>query len=142
LFPDERQRVIAEARKWLGTPWHHNARVLGAGVDCAQLLVAVYHAAGLIPDIDAGEYAPDWALHRSEERFLAMVSKYAVPVDEGVPGDVVMYRVGRAFSHGGIVVDERTIIHACRERREVCIDDVDAGLFNGRKVRFYSVRVD
>ena len=46
---DLRQRIVEEARSWLGTPYHHQAMVKGAGVDCAMILVAVYRAVGLIP---------------------------------------------------------------------------------------------
>src|SRR5690349_11447583 len=40
--PPWRARLLDEARTWLLTPWHHNARVRGAGVDCGQLLIACY----------------------------------------------------------------------------------------------------
>lgn len=43
-----RLAVIESAKAWLGTPWHHMARVRGAGVDCAQLLMATYSDAGVI----------------------------------------------------------------------------------------------
>jgi cell wall-associated NlpC family hydrolase len=31
-----RAAVVAEARSWLGTPFHHQGRVKAAGVDCAM----------------------------------------------------------------------------------------------------------
>lgn len=37
----ERIEITNEGRKWVGTPYQHQARVLGAGVDCVQLLLAV-----------------------------------------------------------------------------------------------------
>ena len=45
---DLRAAVCSEARRWIGTPWHHRQRALGAGVDCAHLLIAVYAACGLL----------------------------------------------------------------------------------------------
>ena len=30
----ERERLIAEAKEWLGTPYHTGGRVKGAGCDC------------------------------------------------------------------------------------------------------------
>ena len=36
-----RAAVVAEAIAWLGTPYHHRARIKGVGVDCAQLALGV-----------------------------------------------------------------------------------------------------
>lgn len=35
------RKIVAEARKWIGTPFHHQARVIGVGVDCAGVLIGV-----------------------------------------------------------------------------------------------------
>jgi cell wall-associated NlpC family hydrolase len=39
---DTRARVVALARTWLGTPYHHQASLRGAGADCLGLLRGVY----------------------------------------------------------------------------------------------------
>ena len=44
----QRAAVVAAARSWIGTPYHHAADVKGVGVDCAMLLVRVYSDLGLI----------------------------------------------------------------------------------------------
>ena len=33
--------VVRMARTWLGTPYHHQGRVKGAGVDCGGLVIGV-----------------------------------------------------------------------------------------------------
>jgi len=38
------QSLIDEARTWLGTPYHHQPRVKGVGVDCAML--TMHHWSG------------------------------------------------------------------------------------------------
>ena len=50
----ERVAVVAAARSWLGTPYHHAADVKGrkGGVDCAMLLVRVYCDLGLVEPFD------------------------------------------------------------------------------------------
>lgn len=112
----QRATVAAEARRWLGTPYHHAARVRGAGVDCAQLLAAVYGDAGVIPPsalataaAGLSGYAPDWYLHQADDRFLDVLRRFAVPVAPPAtrlaPGDIVVFRFGRAVAHSGIVVD-------------------------------------
>ncbi len=108
-----RQAVVAEAELWLGTPWHHNARVCGAGVDCANLPLACYHAAGLIPELRP-HYDQQWHLHRDEERFLDVVRQHAreIEADAAGLGDLLVWKFGRTFSHGGIVSGAGEAIHA------------------------------
>ena len=38
---ENRLRIILEAMDWVGTPYHHQARVKKVGVDCAQLVAGV-----------------------------------------------------------------------------------------------------
>jgi len=112
-----RQTVAAEAAAWLGTPFHHHARIKGVGVDCAQLLIAVYAACGLVPDFDPGQYPTDWHLHETEERFLAHLLPYAAPIKHEpgqayAVGDVYLWRFGRTYSHGSIAVSPTQVVHA------------------------------
>ena len=65
-----REAVIREAESWIGTPFHHAARIKGAGVDCLMLLAEIYERAGVVPHIDPPFYVPDWHLHRDAERYL------------------------------------------------------------------------
>lgn len=106
--------IETEARKWLGTPYHHQARIRGAGVDCIMLLCEVYHACGLIPYEDPRPYPMDWHLNRSEEMYLGGIEKYGVKVETPQKGDIALYQFGRTISHGAIVLDWPTIIHSYR----------------------------
>ena len=75
MTPDQRAAVVAAARGWLQTPFHHGACVRGVGVDCLQLLIGVYGGLGLIPAIDPGPYPWDWHMHKDEERYLNGVAQ-------------------------------------------------------------------
>lgn len=86
--------------------------VKGVGVDCSMLLVAVYHAGGLIPDVEPRPYPPDWHLHRSEEKYLGWLQQLGHEVAEPEVGDVVVWRFGRCFAHGGIYIGGGEIVHA------------------------------
>ncbi len=119
----ERARVVAQARRWIGTPYHPAADVLGAGVDCGMLIVRVFVDTGLVPPFDPRPYPPDWHLHRSEERYLGFVLDHAgeVPFAEAAAGDVIVFRYGRCHAHGGIVTgaDPLTLVHAFSPARAV-----------------------
>jgi cell wall-associated NlpC family hydrolase len=105
-----RAAVVAEARSWIKTPWHHMAAAKGAGVDCAMLLARVYIGVGLVPEFDPRPYPPDWYLHRSEERFMGILLAHSRQVEKPEVGDVMLLRVGRCFSHGAIVTKTEPLI--------------------------------
>jgi NlpC/P60 family putative phage cell wall peptidase len=135
------ESVLAEARSWIGTPWHHAGRVKGAAVDCAMLLAEVYERCGLIPHIEPAHYPPDWALHRSEELFLGWVERFARRVEgEPQPADVVLYKFGRCASHAGIVLEwPGAIIHAYMPLRAVTVTGAFDGDLCGRYVGAWRV---
>jgi cell wall-associated NlpC family hydrolase len=123
-----RARVVAEARAWLGTPYHHAADVKGpqGGVDCAMLLVRVYCDLGLVEPFDPRPYTRDWFLHRNEERYLGFLLARSREVREPGLGDIMLFRVGRCFAHGGIVsrLEPLSIIHAFSEVGRVVEDGI------------------
>ena len=121
-----REAVVAEALGWLGTPYAHRQRLKGVGVDCAQFPLAVYAAAGAIPPTEVGAYAPQWHLHRSEELYLGWVLRLGreIAPEAARPGDFLLWRYGRTFSHGAILLDASRVIHA-RRGLGVVIDGAD-----------------
>jgi len=131
-----REHVLEVAKLWLKTPYHHRAMVRGAGVDCAMFLLAVYNEAGVVPVMDVEDYPPDFMLHRDDERLLSYVEKHAFEIETPLPGDAVLYRVGRSFAHGGIVVDWPLIIHS-RVGVGVVYEEGDMGKLSARPRRFW-----
>jgi len=109
---DWRERVVAEARSWIKTPYHHLADVKGVGVDCAMLTWRVFSDLGYIDVPDPRPYPPHWHLHRSEEKYLLNFETWAFPVDEPQPGDIALFRFGRTVSHSGIVTSPTTMVHS------------------------------
>jgi NlpC/P60 family putative phage cell wall peptidase len=134
---DMRLTVIAEAESWLGTPYHHMARLKGVGCDCLTLLVAVYHAAGVIPAIEIPYYPPDWHLHRSSERYMEGLLAHASEVETPDPGDVALFKFGRCFAHGTIVTQWPRLIHAWNGSG-VVRGEAHQPLFAGRAMRFFT----
>lgn len=127
----QRAAVVAAARSWLGTPYHHAADVKGrnGGVDCAMLLVRVYCDVGLVEPFDPRPYTRDWFLHRDEEKYLGFLFDRARQVREPGLGDTIVFRIGRLFAHAGIVsrLDPLAIIHAFAPARFVIEEFVMSG---------------
>jgi len=114
---DQRMAVVAIAKTWLGTPYRSGAarRGVGGGVDCANLPAEIYPEAGVIPKFEVEHYPPDWHLHRGTERYMAKVMHFSKELPEGElpqPGDLVVWKFGRCFSHGAIVIEWPRCIHA------------------------------
>ena len=134
---DLRQRIVEEARSWLGTPYHHQAMVKGAGVDCAMILVAVYRAVGLIPaGFDPRPYPQDWHLHSDAERYLGNITRFCREVETPQVGGIAVWRFGRTFSHGGICIGGNQVIHSY-VGRGVVLDDMGQAELSGRGVRYF-----
>jgi NlpC/P60 family putative phage cell wall peptidase len=141
-----RRQVIAAAQSWLGTPYHHMGRLKGVGCDCLTLLAAVYHEVGIVPAIEIPFYPPDWHLHRSAERYLEGLLEYAREVDPieipgsspgTEPGNIAVFRFGRCFAHGAIVISWPRVIHAWNGLGVVCGDATKPCLAD-RAVRFFN----
>ena len=136
-----REAIVAEARRWIGTPWHHGAEVRGAGVDCARLVKAAYVGAGVRPDFGVEDYPIDFMLHADAERLVETIETHGGRlVEVPKPGDVAVWRFGRSFSHAGIVVEwPARVVHAFRPWGGVVESPGDADKLSGREVRFYSL---
>lgn len=127
---EERTRVVAAARSWLGTPYHEHACVKGAGADCAMMPKAAFEEA-LGIKIDFQPYSSQWFLHRSEELYVNKILEHAHEIDEAQakPGDMVVYKIGRCYAHGGIIVlpGWPRIVHAYKNVRSVIESDGSVG---------------
>ena len=115
-----RQRALAEARAWLGTPYRHQASARGEGADCLGLVRGVWRAvAGPEPEAPPA-YSPDWAERGGEEALLDAARRWLVetPVSAAEPGDVLLFRMSPAapVKHCGVLSatgdPEPRLIHA------------------------------
>jgi cell wall-associated NlpC family hydrolase len=134
---------LAEARSFLGTPYHHKGRVKGVGVDCGGLLYEVYSKFFPLKPYPA-QYAMDWALHRGDELYLDWIAEYVEPASSPVPGGLVVFRLGRCFAHGGIVTDRGRVIHAWGSQQRGSVIESPMSFFveNGRprQRRYFALR--
>jgi len=121
---DPRPSVLAEARRWIGTPYHHQASTLGAGCDCVGLIRGVWRAIyGAEPEA-LPPYTADWGDTTSRETVLEVARRHLhpLPVRLAGPGDVVVFRIrdGRIAKHAGILSDNDMFIHSWDGAKVVC----------------------
>lgn len=114
-----RTEIAAAARRWIGTPYRHQASVCGAGTDCLGLVRGVWR------DVLGGEpeavpaYSMDWSEPQGEERMWAAACRHLreKPLGGVEIGDVILFRMraGSVAKHVGIVSaaqPAQTFIHA------------------------------
>src|SRR3712207_1849739 len=86
--------IAAEARSWIGTPYHHQASLKGVGCDCLGLLRGVWRAVmGREPELPP-PYSPDWAEAGGADTLVEAARRHLIEVEDGKfePGDVLLFR--------------------------------------------------
>jgi len=111
-----RKIILAETRRWIGTPYRHQASLESVGADCLGLVRGVWRGViGTEPE-KAPPYTPDWAETRGEETLLAAARRWLreIPAGEAREGDVLLFRMalGAPAKHAAIMSCEDRIIHA------------------------------
>ena len=128
--------IVRLARRWIGTPYVHQANVKGAGCDCLGLLRGVWRELHGDDAEVPPAYSPDWAEATGRDTLYRALLRHMTEIEPGAlsPGDVALFRMGNIgpAKHCGIVADlvlpsepdaypeERrllTLIHARQGRR-------------------------
>lgn len=131
------EAIVAEARRWIGTPYHHQASARGAGCDCAGLVLGVWRAViGPWPE-ELPPYTPDWAEASGEELVRDMARRHMAEIGLAAarPGDVLVFRMLRHGSakHCAILSGPDGRVPFRSEDRNGCPTMIHA--FSGHKVR-------
>ena len=110
-----RPAIVAAARSWLGTPFHHQGRVKGVGVDCAGLILGVAAELGIVlGDLKGYGRQPD-----GEELLLTCRRQgHEIAPRAALPGDVYLIALQGRPQHLAFATD-RGIIHALAQQRRV-----------------------
>lgn len=134
--------LIAYAHECDGTPFKHQGRVKGRGMDCAGLLAYCLGKAGL-PYIDENGYSRNPFDGTLERALDAQPAMGRIPVEEMAPGDVLLMRVTKSPQHigihAGIIDGHPFIVHASEMHGGVVTHRLD-GDWGGRVMRVYRVR--
>jgi len=121
--------VLAAARSMIDTPFHHQGRQPGVGLDCAGLIVCAFAAVGIEVRDRAGYSRQPFPGNMS-----AALSENAELVrGELQPADVLWLRFDEP-QHLAFLTDRGTIIHALYTRGAVCEHRFAAAWRHGRLV--------
>jgi NlpC/P60 family putative phage cell wall peptidase len=98
--------VVAEARRWIGTPYGHQSACLGAGADCLGLLRGVWRALyGDEPEA-LPPYSRDWDEPQGQEQLWQAATRHLTTktLDQAAVGDVLLFRMrqGAVAKHLGL----------------------------------------
>jgi NlpC/P60 family putative phage cell wall peptidase len=132
-----RDEFIAEARTWIGTPYHHQARVKGVGVDCVGLVIC---ALGLD---EAALRLPAYSRQGSGTLLRSLLERHCdeIQIAEARPGSLY----GMRFKHTGpehhlAIVTDRGILHAWEGATSVYEHAVQRHWREGRILSAWNVR--
>ena len=137
----------------MGTRFHPNGRVKGAGVSCQTLVGLTLRACGVrMSDDEIADGPMDWHTDGSPietgfdiicaDRFDSILGTAVRDGAEGctavshplMAGDVVGFCVGRSIKHCGIMIDAHMFAHVLRHSK-VCILDINDAAWISRLTR-------
>ena len=104
--------VAACARGYIGTPFHHQGRLKGGGIDCAGLIICVAHELNISSfDIQSYTRTPNPRV------YLSVLNDNLDEDTTGVfvPGQVLSFAFARYQQHLGITVTSTTMVHAIEQ---------------------------
>lgn len=123
--------IIDHARAWIGTPFRHQGRRRGVGVDCIGVIISVAHELG-ITNYDRTNYG-----RRAHDRELEWALDWLFPRLDGkpVPGAILLFQFAAFPQHVGIMTDYG-FVHAHGSVKR-CVEIPFAAKWRSRFVRAY-----
>ena len=142
--PDAAAKLREEVATWIGTPFVPFNNAKQVGVDCVQLAAQLMVACGVIEGYDFGRYSLDFAAHTGRElitEWLGANSRF-LWLGKVTPqvGDVVVFSVGRAIGHVGVMVDGSDFVHSI-QGRTVRVSQLDDSTWGTRVAGFWRARL-
>src|SRR4051794_7283435 len=102
-----RAEIVAAARRWIGTPYAHQASCLGAGCDCLGLIRGVWREV-VGPEPEALKpYAEHWHGLTNKELLYGALKRHFTQIEPAAAqaGDVLLFRMTSSgpMQHAGII---------------------------------------
>lgn len=99
-----RSEVVAEARTWLGTPFHHQGRIKGVAADCAGVIEGVARHFGFVT---VGQIPANYS-HQPDGGTMRKVLRETmdeISVADILPADVLLFAFDLDPQHVAMVTD-------------------------------------
>lgn len=109
--------IVAAARDWIGTPYHHQASAKDVGTDCLGLVLGVWREMkGQVPVV-IPPYTMDWAEPQREEVLWQSARTHLRELTTPSEGAVILFRMKDSMvaKHLGILTangSEPRFVHA------------------------------
>jgi cell wall-associated NlpC family hydrolase len=136
--------IIATALEAVDTPFKHQGRVVGVGLDCAGLYVYVCQRLG-VQHQDATCYPRTPFGGELVRQLDQQPCLHRIQKDEASKGDILIMRMSRSPQHiafhAGDIDGSPYVLHASDEHGKVCLHRMDSRWF-GRVVGAYRFEVN
>lgn len=112
-----RAQIVAEARSYIGTPYHHQGRLKGVGVDCAGIVVGINTTFSLTShDVKGYSPTPHQGLLQQALRDAGFTK---IGIYDYEMGDCLLMRFGTEPQHLAVYTGEGTIVHSYSKVKKV-----------------------
>lgn len=128
-----RAQIVAEARTWIGTPWRHQGRLKGVGVDCIGLLACIAKDLGIFHyDVTGYSRQPN---PKELVRHIEAAGMLRIPKEKALPADAALIDFGGGPQHLAILSDYKfgglAFIHALSKVGYVAEHRLPSGWLRG-----------
>lgn len=97
----QQEKLIIEARSWLGTKWMHNQCLKGVGVDCINFIWAVTSQCGLEGSAVPSRYARI-ARYNQIEQYL---DEHLIMTEQLIPSNILLFESAGFNNHVAFATD-------------------------------------
>ena len=116
------EQIIEAAKACEGTPFHHQGRAPGLGLDCIGLIVAALRAIGVAVD-DRTDYRPR---PDGVSLIAALEAHGARRVETIEAGDVLVFRYDQQPQHVALALSGERMVHAFAPAGKVVESEIGA----------------
>jgi len=108
-----RAQVVEVARTWLGTPFHHQGRVKGVGIDCVGLTIGIAQELGIVSDEVIASLPTNYQARPDPVLMQRLLCEHMTPVWPPQIGDWIWIAEPHMQpTHVGLKISEVSMIHA------------------------------
>ena len=131
-----RDDIVAEAERWIGTPFHWQGAVRGKGCDCKGLIVGVARDLGLPEAQSVAAAMRAYQTNFPADVMLHGLQQSLIETREPLPGDIMAMEIGFVPGprHLAIIAHGGRMIH-CYGKGPACV--ISAPIGKSRKVHSY-----